>query len=252
VSVGLLIDTTRCIDCGACSAACKEQNQLPLPVEAQPTAYTWTTVETVNGVHVRRMCMHCLEPTCVSVCPVGALQKTVDGPVVYDATRCIGCRYCIMACPFDVPKYEWDQPIPIVGKCVLCAERVGDGLETACAAVCPTGATLFGEREDLVREARSRIDADPTGYVDHIYGLEEAGGTSVLMLAGVDPEQLGLPTNVPRRPLPGLTWQVLHKIPEVALIAGVFLFGIRWITERRDEVRDAARGSAAGPEGGAR
>jgi formate dehydrogenase iron-sulfur subunit len=135
---------------------------------------------------------------------------------------------------------------------MLCAERVGDGLETACAAVCPTGATLFGEREDLVREARSRIDADPTGYVDHIYGLEEAGGTSVLMLAGVGFEQLGLPTNVPRRPLPGLTWQVLHKIPEVALIAGVFLFGIRWITERRDEVRDAARGSAAGPEGGAR
>jgi formate dehydrogenase iron-sulfur subunit len=236
MSVGLLIDTTRCIGCGACSAACKEQNNLPLPVEVEPTAYTWTTVQNVGGVNVRRMCMHCLEPTCVSVCPVGALKKTAEGPVVYDSSRCIGCRYCIMACPFGVPKYQWDRPTPIVGKCVLCSDRVTQGLPTACAAVCPTGATLFGERDALVREAKTRIAARPDRYQDYVYGLEEAGGTSVLMLAGVPFDRLGMKTGLPRQPLPMLTWQIMSKIPDFVLLAGVFLYGIHWITARREEV----------------
>lgn len=238
MSVGLLIDTTRCIGCQACSAACKEQNALPLPVEAQTTAYTWTTVERHDGINVRRLCMHCLEPTCVSVCPVGALSKSPQGPVVYDATRCIGCRYCIMACPFGVPKYQWDRAIPVVGKCILCAERVEAGQQTACASACPTGATLFGEREALVHEAQARLAAHPERYVDHVYGLDEAGGTSVLMLSAVPFERLGLRTDMPRQPLPLLTWQALKKIPDVVLVAGVLLLGIHWITQRRDEVRE--------------
>jgi formate dehydrogenase iron-sulfur subunit len=236
MSVGLLFDSTLCIGCGACSAACKEQNDLPLPVEAVTTAYTWTTVQQVQGVNVRRLCMHCLEPTCVSVCPVGALTRTPEGPVVYDSARCIGCRYCIMACPFGVPKYQWDRPVPVVGKCILCADRVGAGLPTACASVCPTGATLFGDRDALVREAGARIERQPGRYVDHVYGLEEAGGTSVLMLSGVPFEQLGLKTDVPRQPLPLLTWRVLSQIPDFAIVAGAFLFGLHWITRRRVEV----------------
>ena len=236
MSLGLLFDSTRCIGCGACSAGCKEANGLPLPIEDHTTAYTWTVVEKVDGAHVRRMCFHCLEPTCVSVCPVGALQKTAAGPVVYDAALCIGCRYCIMACPFGVPKYQWDRPIPIVGKCIFCATRVAKGLATACATVCPTGATLFGERDALVREAQARITASPDAYVDHTYGLDEAGGTSVLMLAGVPFDKLGMKTDVPRQPLPLLTWQILSKIPSFAGVWGVFLFGIHWITKRRDEV----------------
>jgi formate dehydrogenase iron-sulfur subunit len=237
MSVGLLFDATRCVGCGACSAACKEANGLPLPIEDRTTAYTWTVVEEVGGVNVRRLCFHCSEPTCVSVCPVSALRKTADGPVVYDAERCIGCRYCIMACPFGVPKYQWDRPVPVVGKCVLCAERVARGLPAACAQVCPTGATLFGERDALLREARARIAADPDSYTDHVYGVTEAGGTSVLMLSPVRFETLGMKTDVPRVPLPLLTWQVLSKIPSYVAVCGVLLFGIHWITQRRDEVR---------------
>ena len=171
------------------------------------------------------------------MCPVGALEKTPAGPVVYDATRCIGCRYCIMACPFGVPKYQWDRAIPVVGKCILCAGRLAQGLPTACASVCPTGATLFGERDALVREARGRIAAAPDAYVDHVYGLTEAGGTSVLMLSGVPFETLGMTTNLPKQPLPLLTWQVLSKIPSFVVVWGACLFGINWITKRRDEVR---------------
>ena len=236
MSAGLLFDSTRCIGCGACSAACKEANALPLPIEKRTTAYTWTVVEEVGGVNMRRLCMHCLQPTCVSVCPVGALRKTAEGPVVYDADRCIGCRYCIMACPFGVPKYQWDRRIPIVGKCILCADRVAAGLPTACAAVCPTGATLFGDRDALVDEARARIAAHPDAYVDHVYGVTEAGGTSVLALSSVPFDEIGMKTALPQQPLPLLTWQVLSKIPSFVGVWGVVLFGIHWITKRRDEV----------------
>jgi formate dehydrogenase iron-sulfur subunit len=249
MSKGLLLDTTRCIGCGACSAACKEQNGLPLPIEEQTTAYTWTIVEQRHGVNVRRMCMHCLDPTCVSVCPVGAMRKTASGPVVYDAEKCIGCRYCIMACPFDVPKYQWDRPIPVVGKCVMCAARVEAGKPTACAAVCPTGATLFGERDDLIREARARLAAEPGRYVDHIYGLEEAGGTSVLVLSSVPFAELGFRDDLPPAALPLLTWRALSKVPDVVLLGGTLLYGIHWITRRREEVR---RVEGNGPRAGRR
>ncbi len=247
MSKGLLIDTTRCIGCEACSAACKEQNGLPPPIEAQTTAYTWTTVEKLAGVNVRSLCRHCIEPTCVSVCPVGAMSRTPDGAVVYDGELCIGCRYCIMACPFGVPKYQWDRAVPVVGKCVLCADRVARGLATACASVCPTGATLFGERDDLVGEARRRIAERPDLYVDHIYGLEEAGGTSVMTLSSVPFEKLGMRTDLPRHPLPLITWRVLDKIPDFVVVAGTFLYGLHWITRRRDEVSGAEAPVKPGP-----
>lgn len=242
--VGLLFDVTRCIGCGACSAACKEQNGLPAPIEPHTTAGTWTVVEQHAGQNVRRLCMHCIDPACVSVCPVGAMSKTAAGPVVYDATRCIGCRYCIVACPFGVPKYQWNRPVPIVGKCILCRPRVEAGQPTACAAVCPTGATLFGPREELVREAKARLATSPGRYVDHILGLEEVGGTSVLMLSNVPFVDLGFSPKLPRRPLPLLTWQVLSQIPDFAAVAAVGLYGIHWITKRRAEV--AASGAVSG------
>ncbi len=237
MSWGLLLDTTRCIGCGACSAACKEQNKLGDQIEGRTTAYTWTTVEQHAGVNVRKMCMHCNEPTCASVCPVGAMRKTPEGPVVYDEYKCIGCRYCIQACPFDVPKYQWDRAVPVVGKCVMCASRLKEGKATACASVCPTGATVFGDRKELITEARSRMATDPGRYVNHIYGLEEVGGTSVLMLSSVPFGKLGFRDNLPKEGLPHTTWRVLSKIPDIVLLGGSLLYGIWWITKRRDVVR---------------
>jgi formate dehydrogenase iron-sulfur subunit len=234
---GLLFDSTRCIGCGGCSAACKEQNGLPMPIEDKTTAYTWTVVENRNGVNVRHLCMHCLEPTCASVCPVGALQKLDDGPVVYDSKLCIGCRYCIMACPFGVPKYQWDRPVPVVGKCVMCASRIAKGEPTACASVCPTGATVFGDRDELIKEARKRMADEPDRYVDHIFGLNEAGGTSVIMLAGVPFADLGMREDLPKEALPLLTWRVLSHRPDFVVQAAALLYGIHWITKRRSYVR---------------
>ena len=239
MSFGLLFDATRCVGCGACSAGCKEQNNLPLPIEPRTTAYTWTIVEQRAGLNVRRLCMHCEHPTCASVCPVGALEKTANGPVTYDSNKCMGCRYCIMACPFGVPKYQWDRAIPIVGKCIMCADRVNKGLATACATVCPTGATIFGERESLIREARARIQSGTAKYIDHVYGIEEAGGTSVLLLSSVPFEQIGYKTDLPREPLPMLTWQILSRVPDFVILAGAFLLGVHWITKRREEVHEA-------------
>jgi formate dehydrogenase iron-sulfur subunit len=243
MSAGLLFDATQCIGCEACAEACKQENALPQPIEKATTAYTWTTVTPRAGTYVRSLCMHCLEPTCVSVCPVGALYRTDAGPVAYDAGKCIGCRYCIMACPFDVPKYQWDRAVPVVGKCVMCAGKVAKGEATACASACPTGATMFGERDALLAEARARIRDNPGTYVDHVYGEQEAGGTSVLMVSGVPFEELGLRTNLPRQPLPLLTWQVLSKVPDFVALAGAFLYGISWITRRREDVaaREARR-----------
>jgi formate dehydrogenase iron-sulfur subunit len=234
----ILFDSTKCIGCEACVAACKEANNLPATNDAKLTAYTWTVVEQRNRAYVRRMCMHCESPTCVSVCPVQAFRKEPNGPVVYDASRCIGCRYCIMACPFGVPKYQWDRAVPIVQKCIMCSGRIKAGKQPACATVCPTGATTFGDRNQLIGEARARLAAVPKSYVPKIYGLEEVGGTSVLMLSSVPFSSLGLRTDLPLAPLPMLTWQVLSKIPDFVAVGGAFLYGIWWITNRRAKVQE--------------
>ncbi len=241
----ILFDSTKCIGCEACVAACKEKNNLPVAIDSKPTAYTWTVVEQRNKAFIRRLCMHCEVPTCVSVCPVQAFRKEANGPVVYDASRCIGCRYCIMACPFDVPKYQWDRAVPIVQKCDMCADRIAAGQQPACASVCPTGATLFGDRDRLIGEARVRLAAAPKSYVPKIYGLEEAGGTSVLMLSSLPFSGLGLRTDLPLAPLPMLTWKVLAKIPDVVVVGGAFLYGIWWITNRRNKVQELLAQQAA-------
>lgn len=245
---GLLIDTTLCIGCGACSLACAERNALPTPdvqrIDADLSDRAFTVVRSQGGRYVRRLCMHCDEPTCASVCLVGAFHKTESGAVVYDESRCIGCRYCMQACPFTVPRYEWDEVLPRVRKCDLCADRLAAGLPTACAAACPTGATRFGDRDELLAEARARIAAEPGRYVPHVYGAEEAGGTSVLLLSDVPFAALGYPDDLPHEALPALTWRVMSQVPRFALTAGVFLAGVYWITNRREEV---AAENAPGP-----
>lgn len=233
----LLFDATLCIGCGLCRDACKETNGLPEGEDTELNANAYTVVRTYNDeLYYRRLCMHCLNPTCVSVCPVGAFTKTAEGPVLYEESKCIGCRYCMQACPFQVPTYTWDQVAPRVRKCIFCHHRLEQGLQTACAEICPTGATIFGDRDELIAEARSRIAQNPEGYVDHIYGLEEAGGTSVLMLSSVPFASLGFPTNLPKEPLPMLTWNALSKIPDIVAVGGTALYGLWWIINRRDEV----------------
>jgi len=241
----ILFDSTKCIGCEACVAACKEQNNLPADIDSRLTAYTWTVVERRGNAYVRRMCMHCESPACASVCPVEAFRKQPNGPVLYDASRCIGCRYCLLACPFDVPKYQWDRTVPIVQKCTMCPDRIEAGLPPACAAACPTGATSFGDRDRLIGEARARLSAAPKIYVPHLYGLEEVGGTSVLFLSSIPFASLGLRTDLPRAPLPLLTWEVLSKIPDFVVVGSALLYGIWWITNRRAKVQDASAGEAA-------
>jgi formate dehydrogenase iron-sulfur subunit len=208
---GMLSDLTKCIGCGWCQQACKEWNDLSeVPAsgtssdgeQACLSAETWTLPELhrveQNGdllqVFVKRQCMHCVNPACVSACPVGALQKLDNGAVTYDCKRCIGCRYCMVACPFGIPKFEWDQPLPRIRKCTMCADRQEIGLEPACAAACPTGALMFGDRDELIAEAEARIQADPDRYFPHVYGQEELGGTSWLYLSPVPFEELDFPT----------------------------------------------------------
>lgn len=234
----LLIDLTLCIGCNACQTACKEVNHLPLDEEKalSPTAYT--ALDEYDGVYVRRMCQHCDDPTCASVCPVGAFTKMAEGPVVYDADKCIGCRYCMQACPFQVPRYEWSSTYPRVQKCVMCHERLAQGLPTACSEACPTGATIFGDRDEMLKIAYERINAEPDKYVNKVYGEKEVGGTSVFFLSSVPFENLGFNTTLQTTPLPQLTWNALSKIPGIVTVGGVMLFGIWWITSRRAEVQE--------------
>lgn len=243
MSRAILYDSTLCIGCKACEGACAARWGLPyddrVAAEERISAHKLTTVETHGDKFSRRLCMHCAEPACASVCPVGALQKTALGPVVYDPDKCIGCRYCLQACAFQVPAYEWNRRLPKMRKCDMCYERQARGEPTACAAACPVGATKCGEREALVAEARQRIAEKPNDYIHRIYGLREAGGTSVLYLSAVPFEQIGLDTKVPQGPLPALTWRVLELVPDVVSTGSILLGGIWWITNRRAEVAKA-------------
>jgi formate dehydrogenase iron-sulfur subunit len=268
MSKSILVDTTRCIGCGACATACKVVNHLPLPdpnaakdlpsgplsedalvafaqshgeVGGKLSAEMLNVVEAHGSISVRRFCMHCQQPTCASVCPVGALHKTAAGPVLYDADKCMGCRYCMMACPFGIPRYQWKALVPKVEKCIMCAPRLAKGLQPACTAVCPVQASVFGERNDLLKEAETRLHNEPKKYFQRIYGEDEVGGTSVLYLSAVPFEQLGLPANLPKDPLPLLTYRVLSKLPNIVSLGGLLLAGIWWITDRREEVAKAEK-----------
>lgn len=242
----ILYDNTLCIGCRACEAACAERWGLPyndkIAAEEKISAHKLTTIETHGDRFSRRLCMNCLQPACVSACPVGALQKTALGPVVYDGDKCIGCRYCMQACPFQVPSYEWNNRLPKMRKCDMCYDRQSHGKPTACAEACPVGATISGERDDLVAEAQKRIAAKPGDYYHKIYGVHEAGGTSVLYLSAVPFEQIGLRTNLPNEALPETTWRVLELLPDVVSTGTVLLGGIWWITNRRAEVAKAEGG----------
>jgi formate dehydrogenase iron-sulfur subunit len=240
MSKAILYDSTLCIGCKACEGACAERWGLPynekIAAEEKISAHKLTAVETHGERFSRRLCMNCVQPACASVCPVGAIQKTSLGPVTYDADKCMGCRYCMQACPFQVPSYEWQSRLPRMRKCDMCSERQRQGKVTACSEACPVEATITGERDVLIAEARKRIAGKPDQYHQKIYGISEVGGTSVFYLSAVPFEQIGLQTGVPQEPLPETTWRVLELLPDVVSTGTVLLGGIWWITNRRGEV----------------
>lgn len=226
-SCGMLIDLTRCVGCNSCALACKTNNDLPNP-DVEPkalgrNAYTFVEyheVTTKDGETqmrgVKRQCMHCLNAACVSACPAAAMYKSEEGPVIYRRERCLGCRYCQLACPFVVPAFEWDNGLtPVISKCWMCYDRLQEGLKPACAEACPTGALRFEKRDKLLVEAHAKIDTHPDRYVNHIFGEFEVGGTSVLYLSDVPFEKMGFPTNLPLTAPPEETEKIMHALPLV-------------------------------------
>jgi Fe-S-cluster-containing dehydrogenase component len=209
-AVGMLYDNNICTGCKACMVACNEANGLPfdtalsgglwhMPLDLNSkTKNIIKLCEEPQGqsfAYVKRQCMHCLEPACVTGCPFGALQKSEWGAVTWTGSLCIGCRYCEVACPFDVPKFEWDRWNPKIVKCEFCFDqRLKKNMQPACTAVCPTGAVIFGKRAELLEKAKARIAASPQKYYEQrVYGEHEAGGTQVLYLSHVPFPDIGLP-----------------------------------------------------------
>ncbi|MFC1875206.1 4Fe-4S dicluster domain-containing protein [Chloroflexota bacterium] len=233
----VLYDSTLCIGCRLCEYACNQQNKL-----TKEETFTKINTNEVgdNGSHgqvfSKHQCLHCLEPACVEACIVGALQKTPDGPVVYDEGKCIGCRYCMLACPFGVPTFEWDKPIPWIRKCTFCADRLATGSEPACVVVCPTGALKFGERDELITEAKRRIADTPDQYVDHIYGEKENGGTSWLYLSPVPFEKLGFPV-LGSEPVVVNARYAMGAVLPAAIVVAATMTGFYWLTRRRDKMK---------------
>jgi len=196
--------------------------------------------------------MHCLEPSCVDACLVGGITKTPEGPVVYDPDMCIGCRYCMLACPFHIPRYEWDKTVPFMKKCNMCFDRIKEEKEPACVEACPNNALSFGERKQMLNIAHQRIEAQPKKYAPHVWGEDELGGTSVLYISDVDLKAIGWTTDSVT-PIPTLTKPLITMTPFIGLGVASSLLGLSWIVRRRMKLADEALSSEEKidkPEGG--
>jgi formate dehydrogenase iron-sulfur subunit len=255
-SLGVLVDTVVCIGCRKCEQACDREHDLAyLPIESyndksvfqnqrRPGNDSYTVVNQFStqdsadrSYTIKVQCMHCLEPACVSACIVGALSKDPKGPVVYDAWKCIGCRYCMVACPFQIPSYEYNDPFtPMVRKCTFCYERITvQGRKPACVSACPNEALTFGKRSELIDVAHARIRQYPEKYVNHVYGEHEIGGTSWMYLSPVPFESVPLPA-LRNEPVPPMTEKIQHSIfksfvPPIALYG---LLGLIMYTLKRE------------------
>lgn len=244
---GCLVDLTRCIGCRQCERACNEANELPKPkipfdnrqildTKRRPDDKTYTIInqyhtgakddqDNLISTFVKVQCMHCQDPACVSACIVGALSKEENGSVIWDGDKCIGCRYCMVACPFQIPAYEYHNPLtPEVRKCTFCYDRTKDGGIPACAAACPVEAITYGKRKELLKLAKKKLNDDPARYIQHIYGEKEVGGTSWLYISGVPFKEAGF-LDLPSEPMPKTTESIQHGLFSY-LWSPIALFGI--------------------------
>jgi Fe-S-cluster-containing dehydrogenase component len=241
---GVLYDSYRCVGCRNCEYECASANGLPEPPDdIEPNRKTDDKHRTVvneyntsKGVFYSKVqCMHCNEPACVAACLTQAMYKTKDGAVIWRADKCMGCRYCMVSCPFDVPKFEYFSANPKIEKCTMCYEnKVSQGEIPACVAGCPAEALMFGTRRELIREARRRIAELPDVYNDHIFGEHEAGGTSWLHLSPVPFEELGMRTNISRESYPAMTKTFLYSVPAIFVLVPALLAGVYQGTKKDD------------------
>ena len=290
-AVGLLYDSTLCIGCKACVTACKEVNNMPPDIGPEQQAWngvpgnpTWDSpvelsAKTLNVIKayshgtgekkdsaenghafIKRQCLHCVDPSCVSVCPVSAMTKdAATGIVSHNPDACIGCRYCVLSCPFGVPKYDYNDAFGEIKKCQLCKQRLAKDELPGCADVCPTGATLFGRTEDLRKEAKRRTALKPgeqthfprgdingkvggarsghdatvqVAYQPHIYGETELGGTQCLAVSAVPFDKLNLPTNVPDTGYPTLSEGIQHTLYAGMVGPAVVFAGLAYLAHR--------------------
>ena len=255
---GMLFDSTACIGCRNCEWACKEAHGLPSGEVAsyndksvfkemrRPDKSALTVVNQYENkydknlpINVKVQCMHCDHPACVSACIVGAFTKKENGAVVWDTDKCIGCRYCMVACPFQVPSFEYDKALqPEIRKCDLCFDRTGAGKLPACAEICPVEAVTYGPRSELIKIAREKIKKYPDRYIRHIYGENEVGGTSWLYLSGEDLTKKKIFPKLDTKPAPGVSESIQHGIfayfvPPASLYA--LLAGIMWLNKKKKE-----------------
>jgi len=245
---GILYDSTRCVGCQSCEFACAELYGLPEPKDSPEAGKVRKTDDTRRIVinshntskgefYVRNACNHCDEPACASACLTKAMYKTDEGPVIWRGDKCMGCRSCMIACPFDVPKFEYNSPDPIIQKCIMCFERIKKGSIPACVEACPAEALMFGKKRDLLDEAKSRIYKSPDDYYHHIYGEDEVGGTGLLYLSAVPFEELGFRTDLGKTPYPTYNKTFLYSVPVVLTLGPAFLLGLNnSMVERKNKI----------------
>ena len=248
---GVLHDTTKCIGCRKCEQACNEVNKLDKPErpfddlkvmdqKRRTGEATYTVVNKFKGsldVFVKKQCNHCQEPACASACFVKALKKDETGAVVYDESLCVGCRYCMVACPFNIPAYTYNDPLtPKVTKCTMCLPRIKEGKLPGCVEICPREALIFGKRKDLVKLAWKKINKNPDHYIEHVYGEYEMGGTSWLYLSGIPFEQIDMREDLGVTPAPQFTSGALGTVPIIVGLWPVLLTGVYAISKRKEKI----------------
>lgn len=275
----ILFDSTRCIGCRSCEEACDDHNaskkrkwseqdyknfrkppeglsgdkwlhmnanELPLKPGEERKPFNWDDapelMEEKQYAFIRHACMHCVEPACVSACIVGALKKQPNGAVTYNQDKCMGCRYCMIACPFNIPKWEWHKALPYIRKCTMCDDLQKAGKIPACVDNCPGNddgpALLFGSRHDLLYEAERRIHENRDRYYPRVFGRDQVGGTCVLYIwdKNLTPPEIGFPANLKRRSIPDYSASPMSTVPYWAGGFAALFSGLNWIIKRREKL----------------